>query len=100
MSKSIEPGKLMQESLTENIELKNKLKKIIKLTSIFLNTNEYTIFEYMINDQLLDELSISLPELPLHVKPKLMEVIDWLDNEWYSYKVTERLKILYSLKIF
>lgn len=90
----------MSNSLIESVELKNKLKNIIKLTAIFFYTNEFTIFEYLKNDVLLKELTIVLPELPENIKPKLLSVINWLDNEWYSYKVEERLQILYSLKLF
>jgi len=82
------------------LKLKEQTLEVIKNSAQYLNTREMNVFEYLKDDRLVDELIVVRKQLKEHDLSEIDRMINWLDDEWFSYKLNERMAMLYTLHPF
>lgn len=80
--------------------LKEQTLNVIKNSAHYLNTREINVFEYLKDDRLVHELAAVRKSLKEHDVSEIDRMINWLDEEWFSYKLNERMAMLYTLHPF
>jgi len=80
--------------------LRGKIKKIIQVSALFLNTSEINVIEYLIDDILIDELIKQKKITQKGNYSEIDNIIAWLDDEWFSYRLGIRMAVLFSFKLF
>ena len=91
---------LTKENNNYAAELEHKTLNVIREAALFLNTREINVYEYLKDDRLAEELTAFRKSLHNCELTKLDDMIKWLDEEWFSYKLNERMAILYKLHPF
>jgi len=82
------------------LKLKEQTLEVIRSSAQYLNTREMNVFEYLKDDRLVDELIVVRKQLKEQDLSEIDRMIHWLDDEWFSYKLNERMAMLYTLHPF